>query len=409
MATSRSSRTAFWWFWSGQTISNLGSSFTLFALPLLMYHLTGSAVSLGLTTALEFLPYPLFGLVIGAWVDRGNRKRVMIFTDLARALVLALIPLAATLHLLSVWWIFGVGFANASLTLLFDAAQFAALPSLVAAEDLISANGRVQASYAAAAILGPLLAGILVAQVPLSTLVLLNSATFLISVCSLLQIHKPFHAAPPECSARLSQEILEGIRYVWHHPVFRSLAILLAILNFIEITAEAQLVLFAKEHLHASDPQVALLLTAGSAGTVVFSLLAGPVRTKVAFRLAALGSLMVEGLLTSLFALTPWYGLTVAIWAVRMGVSMFFNITAMSLRQTLVPPRLLGRVRTVSSVLSSSATPLGALVGGWAIAWIGNVALVYVGIGALTFSIAGAFWFSSIGQVQETEGVHDAP
>jgi MFS family permease len=405
MATSRSSRTAFWWFWSGQTISNLGSSFTLFALPLLVYHLTGSAISLGLTTALEFLPYPLFGLVVGAWIDRGNRKQIMMLMDLTRALVLALIPLATTLHLLSVWWIFGVGFANASLTLVFDTAQFAALPSLVPAEDLISANGRVQASYAAAAILGPFLAGILVARVPLSTLVLLNSATFLVSVCSLLQIHGTFHAAAPEYSARLSHEILEGVRYVWHHPVFRSLAILLAILNFIEVTAEAQLVLFAKQHLRASDPQVALLLTAGSVGAVVFSLLAGPVRAKVSFRLAAIGSLIVEGLLTSVFALTPWYGVAIVIWAVRMGVSMFFNITAMSLRQTLVPPRLLGRVRTASSVLSSSATPLGALVGGWAIAWIGHVALVYVGIGVLTFSIAGAFWFSSIRQVQETEGV----
>lgn len=128
MATSRASRTAFRWFWSGQTISNLGSSFTLFALPLLLYHLTGSAVGLGITTALEFLPYPLFGLVIGAWVDRSDRKQIMICTDIARALVLALIPMAATLHVLSAWWIFGIGFVNASLTLLFDTAQFAALP-----------------------------------------------------------------------------------------------------------------------------------------------------------------------------------------------------------------------------------------------------------------------------------------
>jgi MFS family permease len=404
MTPSRASRTAFWWFWSGQTISNFGSSFTLFALPLLIYHLTGSAVILGITTALEFLPYPLFGLVIGAWVDRHDRKQILLLTDIARALILALIPLAAMLHMLSMWWIFGVGFAHASFTLLFDAAQFAVLPSLVASEDLITANGRVQASYSAAAILGPLLAGVLVTHVPLSTLVLLNSATFLVSVLSLLQIRGTFHVAEPARAAHLVQEIGEGIRYVWHHPVLRSLAILLALLNFIEITAEAQLVLLAKQHFHVSDLQVAFLLTAGGGGAVAFSLLAGPVRTKISFRVAALGALMVEGLLTSLFALAPWYEVAVGIWAMRMGISMFFNINAMSLRQTLVPPRLLGRVRTVSNVLTSSATPLGALLGGWTITWSGNVILVYVGIGVLTLAIAGVFWFSAIGQIKGTQG-----
>lgn len=261
----------------------------------------------------------------------------------------------------------------------------------------------MQASYSAAAILGPLLAGALVALVPLSTVVLVNSATFLVSVLSLVQIPGRFREAAPERSTRLAQDISEGIRYVWRHPVFRSLALLLAILNFIEITAEAQLVLLAKQHLHASDPQVALLLTAGSIGVVVCGLLAGPVRSRVSFRVAALGSLMVEGLLTSIFACIPWYGMAVAIWAMRMGVSMFFTISALSLRQTLVPPRLQGRVRTVSNVISTSATPAGALVGGWVIAAIGNAVPIYVGIGALTVVIAGTFWFSAIGRTNEEE------
>ena len=81
-------------FWLGQTISNLGSSFTFFALPLLVFKLTGSPLNLGLTAAFEFVPYLLFGLVIGAWVDRVDRRRLMIATDLARAAVIAVIPRA---------------------------------------------------------------------------------------------------------------------------------------------------------------------------------------------------------------------------------------------------------------------------------------------------------------------------
>src|SRR6185295_19732466 len=92
----------FWKFWAGQTISNLGSSFTEFALPLLIFKLTGSALNLAISSATTFLPYLLFGLLIGAWVDRVNRKRLMIITDLLRALILASIPLLAALNLLSV-------------------------------------------------------------------------------------------------------------------------------------------------------------------------------------------------------------------------------------------------------------------------------------------------------------------
>ena len=79
------SRSDFWKFWAGQTISQLGSSFTAFALPLLVYKLTGSSVSLAIGTAAYFLPYLLFGLVIGAWVDRVDRRRMMIAVDLGRA------------------------------------------------------------------------------------------------------------------------------------------------------------------------------------------------------------------------------------------------------------------------------------------------------------------------------------
>src|SRR5207247_11047862 len=87
----------FWKYWTGQTISNLGSSVTLFALPLLVYKLTGSAINLGISGAADFLPYLLFGLILGAWTDRVDRKRMMIFTDIARAMIVATIPLLAVL------------------------------------------------------------------------------------------------------------------------------------------------------------------------------------------------------------------------------------------------------------------------------------------------------------------------
>src|SRR5829696_686655 len=192
-------------FWLGQTISNLGSSFTFFALPLLVFTLTGSPINLGITTAAEFVPYLLFGLVIGAWVDRVDRKRLMIATDLARAAVIATIPLLAAADTLTVGWIYAVAFASATLTIAFDAAEFAAIPSLVpSADDLVTANGRVHASYSTAQIAGPLLAGLLITVAPVQQVLWVDAASFLVSAGALALIGRAFNASKEEGPRRLS-------------------------------------------------------------------------------------------------------------------------------------------------------------------------------------------------------------
>ncbi|HEV3014816.1 MAG TPA: MFS transporter, partial [Actinomycetota bacterium] len=285
-------------FWLGQTISNLGSSFTMFALPLLVFNLTGSPIHLGITTAAEFVPYLLFGLVIGAWVDRVDRRRLMIATDLARAAVIATIPLLAAFDALSVGWIYAVAFASATLTIAFDAAEFAAIPSLVpSGDDLVTANGRVQASYSTAQIAGPLLAGLLVAVAPVQQVLLVDAASFLVSAGALAMIGRAFNAPREEGPRRaIRQDILDGLRYVLGHPVLRNISAMMALINLVGATVYAQLVVFAKRQLEASDSQVALLYAAGSAGVVLLSLAAGPLRRRLSFSVAALGALTLDGL-----------------------------------------------------------------------------------------------------------------
>src|ERR1700716_3193963 len=202
MAINRNNETAtpvrrlnsdFWKYWTGQTISNLGSSITLFALPLIVYKLTGSAINLGLSMAMNMLPYLLFGLLLGAWTDRVDRKRMMIFTDIGRASIIATIPLMALMGSLSVWWIYAVGFLHSTLTICFEAGQFAAIPSLVDQDDLVTANGRIQASYSAASVAGPLLAGVLVALMSLPMILLIDAVSFLFSALSLLAVRTSFN------------------------------------------------------------------------------------------------------------------------------------------------------------------------------------------------------------------------
>jgi MFS family permease len=387
----------FWKYWTGQTISNLGSSITLFALPLLVYKLTGSALNLGITAAAEFLPYLLFGLILGAWTDRVDRKRMMIGTDIARALIIASIPLLYAFGLLVVWWIYVVGFIHATLTICFEAGQFAAIPSLVNQDDLVTANGRIQASYSGASVLGPLLAGALVAQVSLPALMLIDAFSFLLSSFSLLLIKKRFNTGEKRAPTSIRSDVVEGLRYVLSHPVLRNISIMMAMVNFVGTTAYAQLIYFAKLRLQASDFQASLLYSAGSLGVVILALAAGPLRKRLSFSTVALGALMLEGILTVVFSLMRMYWVAVVLWTLIGGLGILFNINTGSLRQAIVPNHMLGRVITIAGVLAWSAIPLGSLLGGVAISSTQNVALVYGVIGVLIFLIPLAFSFTALG------------
>jgi MFS family permease len=394
----------FWKFWTGQTISQLGSSFTVFALPLLVFKLTGSAVNLGITTAVEFVPYLLFGLVIGAWVDRLNRKRVMIVVDLLRAAVIGTIPLLFALDLLAVWQIYLVGFVSSTLTIFFEASEFAAIPNLVGQEDLVTANGRIQASYSAAQVAGPLLAGLMLgARIPIQDVLLVDAASFVASAYSLALVSLSFNPVEERPRQPIRKEIAEGLRYVLHHPVLRNISAMMSMVNFVSTTTFTQLVLFSKLRLHATDARVGFLFAAGSLGVVVLGLAAGRLRRRLKFGVAAPGSLMLSGVLIVLLAMNRMYWLALALWALTSGLGIFFNINTGSLRQAIVPNHLLGRIISIAGVLAWSAIPLGSLLGGFAIKWTGNnVALVYGAIGVLEFAIALSFFvLSPLGHAED--------
>jgi MFS family permease len=396
----------FWKFLTGETISNLGSSFTLFALPLLIYQLTGSAINLALSTAANFLPYLLFGLLIGAWADRLDRKRMMILADIGSTLAIGSIPLLAALGLMEqkvffVAWIYGVGFVSSILTIFFQSGEFAAIPSLVGKDELVTANGRIQASYSAAQIVGPLLAGallIIVHQLPM--LMVVDALSFLVSACTLALIKGSFNASDAKEKKSIRHDVIEGLRYVLHHPVLRNISAMMALINFIGTTTYAQLVLFAERRLGANSAEVGLLYSAGSAGVVLLSLLAGPLRKRWPFSKVALGALTAEGVLVVLLSLTPWYWVAVPLWALISGLGILFNINTGSLRQSIVPNELLGRVISIAGVLAWSAIPVGTFLGGLAIAWTGNVALVYAVIGILTIIIPLCFAFTALGHAE---------
>ena len=388
-------RLDFWKFWTGETVSAFGTSITQFAMPLIVFKLTGSAVALGAAAALFTVPHLLFGLAIGAWTDRINRKRLMIVVDLLAALAVASVPVAAVAGVLSVWWIYGVTFVASTLAIFFETAQFGAIPSLVEKDDLVTANGRIQASFAAASVMGPLAAGALLAFVPVETVLYVDAASFLVSAVTLGLIRRPFNAPVRRRATSIRADIVEGLRYVLSHPVLRNISLMMAMINLVSVTVFAQLVLFAKRYLGAADGEIGLLFAAGGVGVFGLSLLAGPLRSRWSFGNVALGSLMLSGILTVALAYTSslWVGVT--FWGLAAGLGTLFNINTGSLRQAIVPNHMLGRVLSIAMVLAWSANPVGAIAGGVLIERTGDVRLVYAAIGVITFVIALTFRLAS--------------
>jgi predicted MFS family arabinose efflux permease len=277
------------------------------------------------------------------------------------------------------------------------------MPRLVSTDDLVTANGRIQATFSAAQVVGPLLAGALLSILPLTWVMAFDAGSFAISALSLALIRGSFNAPRDDAKepTTILHDVREGLRYVLGHPVLRNISLMMALINFVTASTFAELVLFADERLDASKRQIGLLFAAGSAGVVVTGLLAGRLRKRFSFTTLAMTSLMLMGGCTVVFAGMRWFWAALPLWAAAGGLGILFNINTGSLRQAIVPNHMLSRVLSIAGVLAWSAIPAGALVGGWVISATGNVALVYGVIGIITICIAVFFrLFTALGDAQ---------
>jgi MFS family permease len=388
--------------WLGQSMSALGNAVTTFAIPLIVVELTHSAVSLALVTVVQYVPWLLFGLFAGAWVDRTDRKRAMIGTDVARAITIASVPALALSGHLPVAWLYVVAFVSAALETVFEAGQFTAVPSLVESDDLVAANGRLQAGGSAASVAGPVVAGLLLIRFSVVHLLVVDALTFLCSVVTLLLIRRSFEAEPsdePVERTSLLADVMEGLRYVLTHPVLRAISIMMLIVNFFAATITAQIVLLARQNLHAGDSGVSYLFAAGSIGTVLLTLSAARLRRRFSFGVVALGALVCEGAAAFGIALTHSYWAALPLWGLFSGSAILFNVTTFSFRQAIVPSRLLGRVITVAGVMAWSIIPLGAVAGGLAIERT-DLTLVYAAAGLAIVVVALAFGATPIARAE---------
>ena len=370
--------------WSAQTISQFGSQVTLLALPLAaIVVLDASAFEVAVLSAAEGAPWLLFSLPVGAWVDRVLRKPILVVADVGRALVLLSVPLAYALDALTIWQLYGVGFAAGVLTVFFDVAYQSYLPSLVERTQLEEGNSKLEVSRSGAQLAGPGVAGALVDLVTAPVAILADALSFLASAAWLSRIEREerLEARGVE-RTRLAAEILEGLRFVARNPYLRPSMVYVAAFNFFTNVIFAIFLVYAVRRLDLSPAVIGLVLAIGSIGFLVGAFLAPRISARLGVGTTMIGAAAVAGLALFLIPLAPPSNAIPFLIASGVIVDfaiVLYNVTGISLFQAITPDRLLGRMNASRRFVVWGVLPLGSLAGGALASTIGLRETLFVG------------------------------
>lgn len=379
-------------FWLGETVSLVGDQITLIALPLVaVLELDASASQMGLLTAAALVPNLLFSLHAGAWIDRrGKRRQLMIATTLGRAVLLASIPLAYVLGVLSLAQLYVASFLVGTLSVLFFVAYSTLFVSLVPRSRYLEANSLLHGSRALSFVAGPSVGGLLVQALSAPGALVADAVSFLASAFSLNSISP----AEPPTEEPQRGHVKAGIRYIRNSPIVRASLLATATINFFNFIFWALFILYATRVLEVRPSLLGLVLGAASIGGVIGSLIAGRLSRTIGVGPAfAVGCVVFPAPLV----LVPLAGgahwrivalLFAAEFLSGLGV-MVLDITAASIKAALVPDRLRARVSGAYMVVNYGVRPIGALVGGALGSWIGLRPTLWIAsVGAL----AGVLW-----------------
>ena len=387
-------------FWAADTVSLVGTAITTLALrAVAVLTLGASATEAGMLEAARWLPYLLFGLVAGALVDRRRRLPVLIGTDLARAVVLALIPLAAFTGTLGMPLLIALMVVFGTLSLFYDAAHQSFLPLLVPTERLTDANARLEQTRAGAQAFGPLVAGGLVKLIGGPLAVLVDAVSYLVSgllLATLRTRERPVEAPPKR---DLRGEVREGLRWVYRHEVLRPLAIgSHAWFLFISIAGAAYTMLVLDE-LGFDAFLYGVTFAVGGVGGLIGASLSG----RVGQRFGVGPVIVAARWLTPVgYALAPLATSSTTGLVLLCAAQFVFFLSAildapveMAYRQSITPDRLMGRMNATMRSVNRAMIVFGALVGGGLADLFGNRPALWVAVAGL-LGTAVAMTFSAV-------------
>lgn len=381
--------------WAGQTISQVGSLVGGFALSLVaIVTLEATPGQVAIINACRLLPGLLFGLFAGVGVDRLPRRPLLIVADLGRAVVLASVPLAAVLGRLTIGHLYAVTLLVSVLTLGFDVAYRAYLPSLLRPEELMEGNSKLQATSAIAEASGFGLAGLLVQALTAPVAVLVDAVSFLASVLSLALIRTRESAAVPDPERGVWRELRQGLHVVGSSPILRALMGATGTFHASQAIIGVVIMLYFIRGLHLQAALMGPLFALGGISSFGGAVLAERLTRRWGIGRTLAGALVVSGAAVLFIPLAGGpLPLVVALLAAQQlcgdGAWTLYEIDEVSLLQTSVPERQLGRVNATACCVQWGSQLAGLALGGLLGGMIGLRATLVVGALGI---MAAALW-----------------
>ncbi len=362
-------------FWSAETISQFGTQISLLALPLIAINfLEATPFEVALLGTIEFLPFILFSLPAGAWIDRLRRRPILIAGDLGRAIALGSIPVAFAVDGLTIWQLYIVGFSVGVLTVFFDVSYQAYVPSLVDRDQLIEANSKLEISRTVAQTAGTAIAGGIIQLVRAPMAILIDAISFLGSGLFVLLIRRPEptpdrhfdeHGQP---RGSMRSEVAAGLRYVLGNRYLRGIAASTGISNLFTNIGFATLLVFLVRELGLEAGAIGLAFGLGNVGAIVGALTATRFSRVVGVGPAIVLSVAIGAPSLFLVALAP---ADIALpFLVASGMLMGFsavvyNVNQVSFRQAITPERMQGRMHATMRFIVWGTIPVGQILGGF--------------------------------------------
>jgi MFS family permease len=396
--------------WTAATISLFGTQVSQIAIPFIAaVLLDASAAEVGLLVTIEFLPFLLFTLPAGVWVDRFPRKRILVIGDVGRALMLASIPIAFALDALSIWQLYAVGFVNGIMTVFFDIADQSYMPQILEREDLDEGNSKLQISMSSAQILGQPFGGGLVALLTAPIAIALDAISYLASAALILSIRERVKGAAaavrgtpessiddpaaavlaseaddaepgspagtsvaveaavgPKQTGGMRGQIVDGLRFIFRHEYLGNIAATTATSNLFGNIGFAIFPVYAYKLLEMTPQVVGTVGGLGGAGVLLGALIASRVQARLGIGRTIVLSAASFGPINLLIPLaTPeiafWF-LSVSFFLASIN-NVLYNVSQVSLRQAITPEHFLGRMNATMRFLVWGTIPIGSLIG----------------------------------------------
>lgn len=377
---------SYWKLWSATTISNLGDGIVAIAYPWLASAVTRSPLLIALSAVFSRLPWLIFTLHAGVITDRFNRKRIIVAMDTLRGLLTitvglfvylereslpSLNELSSLTNLETNYTLYSVILVTAFLfglaEVLRDNCAQTLMPAVVEDKDLEKANGRMwSAESLTNSFIGPPLGSFIIA-IAIFLPFFVDAVTFFLAAALIAGMKPTVKSFEPEVKSspiNFRVEIKEGFSWLWRHALLRPMAIILGLLNAIASLSAAVYILFAQEVLNTSVFIFAVLGTAAAVGGILGGLLGPKISEKIGGGRSLAIALFVMPLVALLIGLTSqWYIVWVLLFF-QTFASVLWNVVTVSLRQSLIPTNLLGRVNSVYRFFAWGTIPIGTLLGG---------------------------------------------